>query len=136
MKSFRRYIKEALNIKGIQVPEPDIEDDDYQVYTYPGPSDILRVGIGPREHDGRHHVWFSHGGSFDQSPGETKHTPEQTMRVLNTVAATIHHHSKKYKTKKYSYELSPGYGKREKLYQRGARALGIDAENIAKGHKN
>jgi len=127
MKSFREYLSEGINIKGIKVPKPEIEDDGYKVYTYPGPTDILQVGIGPKE-AGAHHVWFTHGGSFSRSPEGKQHTPEQTMRVLNHVTATLHHHRKRHRANEYTYETADGT--RHGIYQRVAKAAGINAKNL------
>lgn len=125
MRSFLQYLSESINIKGIKVPKPDIEDDGYKVYTYPGPTDILQVGIGPKE-DGAHHIWFTHGGSFGKIEG-IKHTPAQTMHVLNHVAATLQHHSKKHKATEYTYETANRT--RHNLYQRMARFVKVNATN-------
>jgi hypothetical protein len=127
MKSFREYLSESINIKGIKVSKPEIEDDGYKVYTYPGPTDILQVGIGPKENGG-HHIWFTHGGSFGRSPGGVSHTPAQTMQVLNHVAATLRHHSRKHRATEYTYETAND--NRHQIYQRLARAAGVNARNL------
>jgi len=127
MKSFREYLSEGINIKGIKVPKPEIEDDGYKVYTYPGPTDILQVGIGPKE-DGAHHIWFTHGGSFGRSPHGVEHTPAQTMHVLNHVAATLKHHSSRHRATEYRYETADDG--RHRLYQRMAKVAGVNALNM------
>jgi len=132
MMRFSQYIREGLNTKDISVPEPDIEDDGYEVYTYPTEHDILQVGIGPKE-DGAHHVWFTHGGSFgralDVKDGkvEVKKDPAFTMRMLSHVAATLKHHSEKHKAKDYTYETANKT--RHKIYQRIAKHAGVEAMN-------
>ena len=127
MLTFKQFLSEGINIKGIKVPKPETEDDGYKVYTYPGPTDILQVGIGPKE-DGAHHIWFSHGGSFSRSSKGTQHTPEQTMHVLNRVAATVQHHSKRHRANEYTYETADST--RHGIYQRVAKAAGINAKNL------
>lgn len=126
MKSFRQYLSESINIKGIKVPKPNIEDDGYKVYTYPGPTDILQIGIGPKD-DGAHHIFFTQGGEFGKMPG-VNHTPAQTMRVFNHVAATLHHHSRRHRATEYTYETADK--RRHQLYQRIARAVGVNAKNL------
>lgn len=127
MKSFREYLSEGINIKGIKVPRVEIEDDGYRVYTYKGPTDILQVGVGPKE-DGAHHIWFTHGGSFGRSPGGVHHSPAQTMHVLNHVAATLRHHSRRHNATNYTYETADDG--RHRIYQRMAKAAGVNAQNL------
>lgn len=122
MLTFKQFLSEGINIKGIKVPKPEIEDDGYKVYTYPGPTDILQVGIGPKE-DGAHHIWFTHGGSFGRSPHGVEHTPAQTMHVLNHVAATLKHHSSRHRATEYTYETADDG--RHRLYQRMAKVAGV-----------
>ena len=127
MLTFKQFLSEGINIKGIKVPKPEIEDDGYKVYTYPGPTDILQVGIGPKE-DGAHHIWFTHGGSFGRSPHGVEHTPAQTMHVLNHVAATLKHHSSRHRATEYTYETADDG--RHRLYQRMAKVAGVNALNM------
>jgi len=127
MLTFKQFLSEGINIKGIKVPKPEMEDDGYKVYTYPGPTDILQVGIGPKE-DGAHHIWFTHGGSFGRSPRGIEHTPAQTMHVLNHVAATLKHHSRRHRATEYTYETADDG--RHRLYQRMAKVAGVNALNM------
>lgn len=127
MKSFTEFLSEGINIKGIKVPKPEIEDDYYKVYTYPGPTGILQVGIGPKD-DGAHHIWFTHGGSFGRSPDGIQHTPAQTMHVLNHVAATLKYHSRQHRATEYTYETADEG--RHRLYQRMAKVAGVNALNM------
>jgi len=127
MLTFKQFLSEGINIKGIKVPKPETEDDGYKVYTYPGPTDILQVGIGPKE-DGAHHIWFTHGGSFGRSPHGVEHTPAQTMHVLNHVAATLKHHSSRHRATEYTYETADDG--RHRLYQRMAKVAGVNALNM------
>jgi hypothetical protein len=127
MLTFKQFLSEGINIKGIKVPKPEIEDDGYKVYTYPGPTDILQIGIGPKE-DGAHHIWFTHGGSFGRSPHGVEHTPAQTMHVLNHVAATLKHHSSRHRATEYTYETADDG--RHRLYQRMAKVAGVNALNM------
>lgn len=132
MIRFSQYLREGLNTKNISVPEPDIEDDGYEVYTYPTEHDILQVGIGPKE-DGAHHVWFTHGGSFGRALDvkdakvEVKKDPAFTMRMLSHVAATLKHHSGKHKAKDYTYETANKT--RHNIYQKIAKHAGVQAMN-------
>lgn len=138
MLTFLQYVAEGINTKDIQVPDPDIEDDGYEVYTYPTGHDILQVGIGPNEAppggEGSHHVWFTHGGSFgramDISTGRTEvpKDPGFAMRMLSHVAATIKHHSGKTKAKDYTYETANKT--RHNIYQRVGKAAGVNARNL------
>ena len=127
MKSFRQYLSEGINIKGIRVPKPEVEQDGSKVYTYPGPTDVLQVAIGPEE-DGAHHIMFTHGGSFGRSPGGVHHTTAQTLHILNHVVATLRHHSRKHRATEYTYETAD-LG-RHRLYQRMAKAAGVNALNM------
>jgi hypothetical protein len=127
MLTFKQFLSEGINIKGIKVPKPETKDDGYKVYTYPGPTDILQVGIGPKE-DGAHHIWFTHGGSFGRSPHGVEHTPAQTMHVLNHVAATLKHHSSRHRATEYTYETADDG--RHRLYQRMAKVAGVNALNM------
>ena len=127
MKSFREYLSEGIKIKGIKVPKPKVEDDGVRVYTYPGPTHTLEVGIGPKKFDG-HHIWFTHGGSFGRSPDGVHHSSAQTMHVLNHVAATLRHHSRRHNTTEYNYQTADGG--RHRIYQRMAKAAGVNAQNL------
>lgn len=133
MLRFLQYINEGLKPDEVKVPEPDVEDDGYEVYTYPTEHDILQVGIGPNE-DGAHHVWFTHGGSFGRALDvkdpkvEVKKDPGFTMGLLSRVAATLKHHSASKKATDYTYETANKT--RDKIYQRISKAAGVVARNL------
>jgi len=124
MKSFGQYLLEGLNISGIEVPKP-YGGDGNQVYKYLLPTGILDVIIGPEE-DGAHHVSFAHGGGFGKRSG-VHHTPTETMRVLNHVAATMRDHSKRHKASEYTYHTVDET--RDGIYRRIAELIGVNATN-------
>jgi len=50
------------------------------------------------------------------------------MHVLNRVAATVQHHSKRHRANEYTYETADST--RHGIYQRVAKAAGVNAINL------
>jgi len=124
MRSFKQYLLEGLNISGIKVPKPYVKDGN-KVYKYLLPTKILKVIIGPEE-DGANHVSFTHGGEFEKRSG-VHHTPTETMRVLNHVAATLRDHSERHNASEYTYHTVDET--KHDIYQRIAKLVGVNATN-------
>jgi len=120
MRSFKQYLLEGLNISGIKVPKPYVEDGN-EVYEYPLPTNILNVIIGPNE-DGAHTVSFTH-----RKMSGVHHTPTETMRVLNHVAATLRDHSERHNASEYTYHTVDET--KHDIYQRIAKLVGVNATN-------